>query len=426
MPVQKIDVSVTSTDGSPDNMSASPSRRRRPITLALILVLIVACGVLAGRWWQARQRQQWLERASLDELAGAAARDDSDIEVFLRLGTRAREARQWARAARAYQHACEIAPDRVDAWAGWAHSMYVVGGFRPADALLTHYIESQPKVSRAYLERAALRRENERREMAWLDADKATQLDPKSGEAWALRGDLSLDQGSPATAEISFLNARDLMPDSPRPYVGLYQAYIAMKKDPEALDMARLIVQRFPQVVEGQYYLGRAMVANAHTPAEYEAARTVLMEAAANAKSFPQMDQFAVEELLGRTYFTQQHWPEARAHFERADQIMPGNPDLLFLLARTYRAMGEQALADKTMARHDTYYEDTEKKRQYLARIDENPNDTQARLELARWYARKDLPRDAAAQYDEMIARGLEVDTAKRELEVLEQRSAPP
>src|ERR1051326_881980 len=116
-------------------MSASPSRRRPPLPLALVVVLIVAGGVLAGRAWQARQRTQWLENASLEELAAAATRDDMDVEVFLRLGTRAREARQWTRAARAFQHACEIAPDRVDAWAGWAHSIYVVGGFRPADAL---------------------------------------------------------------------------------------------------------------------------------------------------------------------------------------------------------------------------------------------------------------------------------------------------
>jgi tetratricopeptide (TPR) repeat protein len=304
--------------------------------------------------------------------------------------------------------------------------MFKIAGFPPANALLTRYIESHPKESRAYLERAALRRHNKRRDLAWLDADKATQLDPKSGEAWALRGDLSLEQGLAGEAEVSFLKARDLMPESARAFSGLYQAYIAMEKDSEALEMARAIVKRFPRAAEGPYYLGKAMVMNARTPADYDAARAVLMRAAANSGNYQQMDQFGVEQLLGRTYFATQHWQEARTHFERADQIIPGNPDVLFLLGRTYRAMGEQALAEKTMARHDRYYEDTEKKRRYLARIDENPNNAQARLELARWYTRKDLPLDAAAQYKEMIARGLDTETAQQELRALEQHGALP
>lgn len=400
-------------------------RNSRRVALLFGLLLVVA-GIGAARWWQATQRQKWLQTATIDELAAAASRDESDVAIFERLGAKARELEQWPRAVKAFQHACELAPDRVENWVGWARTTYELAGFRAADAILTRYIDTHPKESKAYLERAALRRVAKRTEMAWGDADKAARLAPDSGEAWALRGDLSLDQGIAGEGEASFVKARALMPKSPWPCVGLYQAYIAQKKNAEALAMAREITTRFPNVVEGNLYLGEAMIETAQGPADYDAARTVLRKALDASAQMQRMDQFAVLHLMGRTFFNQSRWREALTYFERGNAMIPDNPDLLFLLGRTYRALGDNAKAEATLAKHKQVYADVAKVRQFTARINDNPNDPIARLECARWYAARGIPMNAAVQYEEMIARGLDVETATRERKALEKNGTLP
>jgi hypothetical protein len=58
------------------------------------------------------------------------------------------------------------------------------------------------------------------------------------------------------------------------------------------------------------------------------------------------------------------------------------------------------------------------------ARILDDPQNPAPRLELARWYVRVGALGSASVQYEEMIARGLDVHTAQRELRALEQANA--
>lgn len=406
-------------------MTGKPSSRSR--LLRVLLGLFAAIAIGAGfRWWQVHQRMTWLESASVEELASHANDSPDDVALFEHLGARALHAEQWPRAARAYQRACELAPDRVGNWVGWARSIYAFGGFRAADAILTDFVQKHPADSVGYMERAALRRLAKRPDIAWQDADKATKLDPRSGQAWALRGDLSLDQGIYGEGEKSFLRAHALMPDSPWPAVGLYQTYVYEKKYDEAEKAARLVVDRFPNVKEGKLYLGEALILTANSPQDYEAARALLFAAADFSDTLRKMDRSAVQFLLGKSYFNQSRWREAIAHFEQADKIAPGNPDLLFLLGRAYRKAGDEVRATATMARHRQVYELTAKIRQYSARINDDPDNGKIRLEYARWNVKNGMPANAVIQYEEMISRGVEVDAARRELRALEESDAIP
>src|SRR5687767_1611865 len=131
---------------------ANRGRLLRPTLLVLFGVLAT---IVAIKWWQVRERERWLQSATIEDLATAAYKNPEDVAVFERLGALTLKDEQWHRAARAYQHACEIAPDRVENWVGWARSIYSFGGFRAADAILTSYIEKHPRESHAYMERAA-------------------------------------------------------------------------------------------------------------------------------------------------------------------------------------------------------------------------------------------------------------------------------
>lgn len=401
---------------------ASSGRKTR----LLLAALVVVASLGAVRWWQVSQYRLWLDTASIDELAAKAPLKIDDVELFSRLGAKAREAEQWPRAAKAFQHAAELAPDRADIWVGWARSVYEIAGFKAANAILTSYIERHPRESRAYVERAALGRLARRGDVAWDDADRATQMDPRNGNAWALRGDLCMDKGIPGEGEESYLKALALLPGSPWPHVGLYQAYVTQKKFPEALTEARYMADHFPSVPEGKLYLGEVLTEMAGSPEDFENARKALLEAEKNLNVLRHQDKFALFVLRGRTYFKQARWSEALPHLKRAQTLVPDNPDMLFLLGRTYRALGDTARAEDTMRQHRDSYAKTEAVRQLMARVNEKPNDPQARLNLARWYVKNNVRSNAVSQYEEMIDLGIDVETAKRELAAVEAGSAVP
>jgi predicted Zn-dependent protease len=385
--------------------------------------MVAAIGIF--RWWQVQSRKEWLATATIDQLSAAATRDEADVEIFGQLGGRARELEQWPRAARAFQHACELAPDRVENWIGWARSMYEVEGYRTADAILTNFLKLHPTSDKALMERAALRRLGKRIEAAWGDADQATRANASLGEAWALRGDLSLDMGIAAEGEKSFSKARTLMPNSAWPLVGLYQAYIAQRKFPPALEIAQSLAARFPQIPERFLYLGEAQVETAQTADDYEAARETLRKAQENLSRFRPLDQFAFYLLYGRTYYEEKRFAEALTNFLKATDIVADNPDALFLLGRTYRALGKNDLADATLKRHKSTFEDIAMVRRFQAQINDNPNDAKTRRACAEWYERRGMMQNALVQYEEMVTRGLDSDWAKARLTAMGESVDP-
>jgi tetratricopeptide (TPR) repeat protein len=397
------------------------SRRLPPVAALAALILVAGLSFAGFRWWGARQHAQWLRTAHIEELAKAAPKNMDDPDLFERLGNYATEQENWPRAAKAFQRACELAPDRTAVWVGWARAMYEIGGYRTANTILSDFIQRHPNDGVAHMERAALRRKSRRTEAAWTDADRAASLSPKSGKAWALRGDLCLDQGIANEGERSFIKARELMPNDPWPYVGLYQAYVSQKKLPEALETARVIVQRYPGVKEGKLYLGEALVLNAKDPALFTEARATLLEVIrSHGKDLRTMDRAAAHFLLGKACLGLKNPTEALLFLEQAEKIAPGNPDTLFVLGKTYRQLGQTQKADATMAKHRQVYEDSATLRQFHAKIKDDPDNADIRLEYARWCSKKGLPSNALTEYEEMIERGLMVEVAGQEKAELE------
>lgn len=409
-------------------MTAVPNTPRSPvrIRLSLMAIFFVVCALAAGRFWQMEQRSRWLEKATIDELAAAATRNEQDVAVFERLGVRAREQQQWARAARAFQHAVELAPDRVSNWVGWARTIYEIDGYRSANLILSEYVRTHPDEARAYIERASLRRTAQRRDAALEDAIKATELAPESGEAWALRGDLLLDSGLPGEAESAFKRARERMPASAWPLVGLYQTHTQAYQYPQALAIAREIVKRFPGMTEGYLYLAEAITETAEGPDDYAKVRAALQKAAPQHDNLRPLDQFAYDFLMGRSYYEERRYREALPFLESAYRKVGDNPDMLFALGRTYRALGDEKMAQRILKEHRQTYDNIASVRRLRAKIEDDPTDPAPRLELARWYTRKGVLGSAAIQYEDMIEHGIAVETAQTELKALEARRANP
>ena len=384
--------------------------------------------ILSGAvfWGKRVQRANWLEHASIDELSKAASADESDIDVFMKLGLRAKEAEQWPRAARAFGHACELAPDRVECWVSWARALYEFADYAACDAILSDFIKRHPQDGTAYLERAALRRDATRNDRAWSDINEAIKLQPSEGKAWALKGELCIDMGTYQDAQTMFKKARELMPDSPWPLMGLYHSSIELKSLGEAEAAARELRKRFPDQVEGRFYLGEVLLQGAKNNGQVDEAITELKQAEKQIKNAPKTSDwhFSLNLLLGRAYYNLKKHQEALVYLNRAVEITPDNPDVLFYLGRTYRALGNEKKATEVLEEHRLVYQNVSYVRKQAALLNSNADDSKTRLELARWYKVRKAYKSARVHYEELVARGQEGDVAQKELDEVNQKIA--
>lgn len=394
--------------------SSSPARLR--LLLVFLGLCILGGLIVSGLRYR---RAIWLEKANIEELAAAAKQDEGDIEVFLKLGLRAIEAENWPRAARAYEHACQLAPDRVEAWVGWARSMYEFADFAASDAILSDFISRHPVDATAYLERAALRRKAKRTDKAWTDINEAVRLEPANGNAWALKGDLSIDLETYQDAYVSFTKAKEYLPDSPWPLTGLYHSAFELRELPKAEAAARELRKRFPEMIEGRLYLGEVLLeASKETGKVDEAVRELDAAEPLLAKEPPSSDlNITHKQLMGRAYYAQKSYPKAKTYLEEAVKLTPDNGDVMFFLGRTYRALGQKEQAEKVLREHRLLLQDVIYVRKKSTTLNVNPEDGVTRLELARWYKKRGAYRSALNHYEQLVERKQATPEVEAELD---------
>jgi predicted Zn-dependent protease len=398
------------------------ARSKSPVR-ALLFALLGVTALGGGVFWARRyQRAVWLERATIEELSKAASKDESDVEIFLRLGLRAKEASDWPRAARAFGHACELAPDRVECWVSWARAVYEFVDYTASDAILSDFVKRHPDNGTAYLERAALRRDAKRNDLAWEDINKAIKLLPKEGSAQALKGELCIDMSTFQAAQAAFLEAKKLMPDSPWPLMGFYHSSIEMNSLVEAETAARELRKRFPEIIEGRLYLGEVLLLGSKSDAQLAESIQELHAAEKQMKNTSNRTEgdFTLNLLLGRAYFSSKKYNEALPYLQKSVELTSDNPDALFYLGRTYRALGNEKKSIEVMAEHRVVYQSVAFVRKKVAILGLNPNDSASRLELARWYRSQKAYKSALVHYEELISRGQGgEEAAKERLEIV-------
>jgi tetratricopeptide (TPR) repeat protein len=269
----------------------------------------------------------------------------------------------------------------------------------------------------AYLERAALRRGAKHNDRAWEDINQAIKLMPKNGNALALKGELCIDMNTYQTAHTLFLQAKEFLPDSSWPLMGIYHSNIEMKNLVEAEKAAREIRKRFPEMIEGRLYLGEVLLLGSKNKNQLEESIQELLDAKEKMKDIPKDSDlnFSLDLLLGRAYFGAKKYPEAMVCLERSLKITPDNPDALFYLGKTYRALGNEKRAAELLAEHRTVYQNVAFVRKNVAILGYNPDDYVTRIKLARWYKSKKAYKSALIHYEELISRNQGGEEAKIE-----------
>jgi tetratricopeptide (TPR) repeat protein len=205
--------------------------------------------------------------------------------------------------------------------------------------------------------------------------------------------------------------------------MGLYHANIEMKNLTEAEAAARELRERFPNIIEGRMYLGEVLLAGTKDEKHITEAVQVLEEAEALIQRLPADNSLrpSIDLLLGRAYYERKDYPKAQRQLEKSLQTTPDNPDALFYLGRTYRALGLAEKAEKTLIEHRLVLQDVSYVRKKNALLKTNPDDFVNRLELARWYRKRGAYRSALVHYEELAERGQGGDEARAEQEEIQQ-----
>jgi len=181
----------------------------------------------AGQWRRAAE--------AFTDLAGRYR----DRRTLLRASLVAQAGRAWlaadepARAVSAFTAAIEIAPDAAIFWIDRAEARAAGGAFWEAIDDLNRALDLDPRRGEAHALRAAAYRRVEALDLALEDADRAVELAPRFPEAWLERGILKRLAGDNAGARRDWREVLLLEPDGSAADAARMQIE-AMELDPSA------------------------------------------------------------------------------------------------------------------------------------------------------------------------------------------------
>jgi tetratricopeptide (TPR) repeat protein len=390
--------------------------RRLPVLLVGLLLLIA---IVAFIRLSPLLREQKLETSSLTELENMAREEKDNPRILYHLARRQEESGQVRAAMDTYWRALQRAPDNEAGWLGWMRTTEAVLGPVQAQKVLELWLQASPRNVTADSHLARLHQRRADFPRAYETAMKGTALDAENGELWQIMGSAAIMMGKPSEAETAFRRAVTINPEEWRNHTGLSDALSRLSRQAEAVAAAQEAVRRAPQEPIPHLLLGTALLQSARNDAEIEAARAELLKIDRNANSLPPPGQFQLALTLGESYKRQRQWREALAAYQQAEQLRPYDPIVPYNLMRVYRGLGDQANLEKTAARYKTLDGYNQEIKVLTSRLEAIPNDTQARLKLARLYATCEQFEQAILNYQTLLAQSPQMASARKELDTL-------
>jgi tetratricopeptide (TPR) repeat protein len=397
--------------------SSHPRRWKRRAVYGLILLSLSACAAVSLWFWTASARtDRALRSASLSELIAASQRDPDSPRVLCLLGARLRDVGQYEAARTAFKKAALRDNDSEDAWLGWAAVTGALGNRPEAFGILHTYLNAHPRSGRAHFDLARIYHGEALLEKAVTEALTAAQCDPRDVTAWQMAGLDAAELRQYSRAEEVLTQGIAQNPRDWRLHLALGEALSLQRRDEQALPCYREAARLAPDAFATQLGLGRIELARAKSAAEIEAARQILLRAAAlNPVSAP------AYRAIGESFLRQERWQEARTPLEQAERLAPSNPVVHFDLRRVYQHLGDTARTAQEMTLHQQALEYRNAKIRLTNHIGEKADDTETRLELARLCAAHGDYAEAAREYRHLIALVPNMKTAQRELAEIER-----
>jgi tetratricopeptide (TPR) repeat protein len=253
-----------------------------------------------------------------------------------------------------------------------------------ASLQLRQAIEDDPQSADGYLGLALLYQRNQAWHLQAKAAEMASQLEPRNGDAWILRGQAASAQGDHGAAADYFARAQQAARSDPRPAALESGERTALGDFKRAASLARKAVTLGPKQAGGYAALGAALsrLGRDRLPEAEEAYST--------AASLGD-DSGQANLGLGRVLLRQRKVVEAEQQFRLAVRRNPAVSDAHYGLAQALTAQGKDAEAREAERQFRRWVKFDEESARLHDQVALHAEDARAWFKLARLYADREL-----------------------------------
>ena len=317
---------------------------RRNIVGGLLAIFLF--GVAYYLWKAPARREALLQKSSLTELQQQAEKSPGDARVLYYLGRKQEDDGDVHRAFETLSRAADAAPGQEEIWVAAAHAAEKVSGWQGADNILTAFTKNYPNSAAAQkaLARLELLRQNAKEARAALDV--ALRLNPEDGATWRLLGETAKIEGDVRGVTEAMAKAVLYAPGDWQAQVGQGDALSLQNHDNDALRCYREAIRLAPKEPIPYLGLSRSLLRASSGSDAAREAREAAQKYLSLRGSGPQPYLFIAE-----SFRRERKEAEAQETLEKAESLYPTDVNILYSLARAYRALGETAQATAVLER---------------------------------------------------------------------------
>lgn len=392
------------------------SGSRRLLALSLLGLLLVAAA-----WWTRSNRgtrEYLLRTKEIPELEALARQNPADPVAQYYLGKGYYVSRRFSEARSAYEAAIQNDPDWARAHLGLALALYEEGDFGRAGDEFERARRLDGKLAWPEYMLGKLAWGRGSAEEALPHVRRATELDPRSDEAWYGLGVCYTQQRKYVEAIAALRNAVARREENAKYHTALGELLIYRGQPEEGLSHYERALKLDPDYGPLCALLGRFLLQNAPGDEALDRAEALLVRATA----LPTLRPAEVQFNLGQLYARKGKYDKAVEALKASLEKEPRDERTYYGLANAYRRMGRAKEAAETEARFKRISVLHVQQQGLEARVRHDPDNPVLRLRLARLYRGLGLHDKAGEQYnicvhlrprDEGIAREFETFASK-------------
>jgi tetratricopeptide (TPR) repeat protein len=365
-----------------------------PILLGIGLLALPA----AWLWRRAVLPTPTSPQATLAELSRAVETTPDDPDVFLPLADRLLDLQRTGPAIAALRRGLQLDPEHRALTVRLAAALTALGDIAGARATLRPFLARHADDAAAWFALAVTEAAADEHGAALDAARKAARLAPKNARFQRLAGIEAFERGLWPEAEDALFAATQADPADWRAWLRLGETREKRLRPADARVAYERALALDPDLLPAQLGKGRALLADATTPAQWEAAATLLLDVA-EASPEPAEALKAAAEARGK----QGRWNDAQALLARALTVQPADATTAFALERAARLAGDPNAAAAARRRFQELRAFQQRKDALLNRLNTHYDATDA-LALARLCRRYGDWSHARRYYGRLIA----------------------
>ena len=394
---------------------------KRP--LLLLSILAGASLVWGGIRLQAVQREERLSKATLEELQASAKERPDQADLLMKLGAALIESGEQERAEPILRRSLELDSSSE---AGWVQLSRSFRNDPDAIRLLEERLKTMPDSREAQSELSRRQLASGDAASALKSSEKAITAFPDAADAWAAYGEVLAAVRRQEAAETAFRHSLRLE-DNAEVRLSLARVFIPLQRYEKVEVLCAPLISAKPVVSVSKRQRLRALIYHAgsrlNSPlSEAELASIIaqLEEAEMASKSLAPGERFLPFYFLGEGLLRCGKPEAAIASLEHCVGLSPRFPGGLYSLSRAYRLVGDAAKSDAALARHTRLSRGLIAMEALNSRLEENPDDANALLKLAKTLAEIGSHEEAAAVCRRLVESGKLPDEANRLMKTLQ------